>query len=811
MNVHPTDMCRGNTKRTDANAVSFDVFDTFLVRACTDFEGVFERAFQLSPAAAMFPDASVAYVEHRRQAEGRARREAMQRCGSPEVGIADIYSVFPFRLYRLKREMLPQLVAAEFAAELDLCRANPDVLAKYREMRAAGVRTGFISDTYWSVEQLRTLLLRACPDLVWDFLYSSCDSGTNKSNGLFAVYLSEQRVAAHCAVHLGDNFKADIDGARRHGMTALHLPQASAGLTSIFNREVEAARLLCTAGASALDGGVRTLRRLVVPLMPLRSGGFALGTGVVGPVLHAFDAFVADRIAAIDGGSGDARVAFLARDGFLSHRIWSETRPIQASYLEINRRVAMIASADTLEPLIELISKLPEINADAFKAIAKCLPAPLAAFFARCPQGIATGRDLAVALPELLVTSDIAAIAAELRAELMQYLRLQIPGLDDGRDLVLVDLGYSGSIQKALRRIFDIEGIKVRLHGLYLMTLDDGFADCDDNDSYEGLISDLVVTPRAKRLLLRNIVVLEQICCSNAGSVRGYRDGRVQHEAHLLPDDQLALVREIQDGAAAYAKAVNELAPIIGMSPHADFDRAANTAAAILSRLLLLPTDNDLQLIGAFKHDVNLGTTHVTPLIDTRSMDAVQITRSLPDACVARYPAMWLAGSFAAMSPAQGFLYLLSGCNSLPGDLFGDVGCGELGVTLIDRRGKTSAVTVATYRNAFGEIRIRIPVSRGMAIRAMVLPVARLAVEAIVSGPFLQSATTVSEALGDDRIVLLEPSCVRLTAMTRSGRHYRSEGDAGALTIDLPESQAAVSVLSIGIAPIDGARILATD
>jgi FMN phosphatase YigB (HAD superfamily) len=808
MNVHTTDIHRGNAKHTDANAVSFDIFDTFLVRACTNSEGVFERAFQLSPAARLFPDASVAYVEHRRQAEGRARREAMQRRGSPEIGIAEIYRIFPFRLFGLRREMLPQLVAAEFAAECDLCRANPDVLAKYREMRAAGVRTGFISDTYWSVEQLRTLLLRACPDLVWDFLYSSGDSGTNKSDGLFAVYLAEQRVAAHGAVHLGDNLKADIDGARRHGITALHLPQASARLASIFNREVEVARLLCATGASALDGGSRTLRRLVAARLPPRSDAFELGASVVGPVIHAFDAFVADRVAAI---GGQARVAFLARDGFLSHRIWCDTRATPATYLEINRRVAMIAAADTLAPLVELVDKLPEIDAVTFEAITKCLPAPLAAFFAACPDGVAIGHDLAVALPDLLVAGDIARIAAELRAELMQYLRLQIPGLDDGPDLVLVDLGYSGSIQKALRRVFDIEGVKVRLHGLYLITVDDGFVECDDDDSYEGLISDLVVTPHAKRLLLRNIAVFEQMCCSSAGSARGYRDGTVQHEANRLPDDQLAFAREVQDGAAAYVSAAGELAPIVGLAPHADFRRVADTAATILSRLLLLPTDNDLQLIGTLQHDVNLGTSHVTPLLDTRLMDAVPVTRSLPDTCVARYPAMWLAGSFAAMSPAQGFLYLLFGCKSLPGDLFGDIKCGELDVTLIDRRGQSSAVSVATYRNAFGEMRIRVPVSRSMAVRSIVLPVGRLAVEAIVSGPYLQSGATVARAIGDDRIVPLAPSCVRHAAMTRSGRYYCSEGDAGTLTVDLPEPISAVSVLSLGLAPIDGARILAAD
>ncbi|CAN5262091.1 hypothetical protein BH11PSE4_BH11PSE4_24790 [soil metagenome] len=811
MNVHTVETQRDTQTRLDTNAVSFDIFDTFLVRACTKPEGVFERAFQLSSAFALFPDASVAYVEHRRQAEARARKEALQLRGSTEVGIAEIYQFFPFRLFRLLRAELPQLAAAEFAAELDLCRANPDVLSKYRELRATGVRTGFISDTYWSAAQIGELLLRACPGLVWDFLYASGDSGTNKSDGLFPLYLAEQRIASHRAVHLGDNVMADIEGARRYGIAALHLPQASAVLTSIFNREAQVAKLLCRAGDSALDGGARTLRRLVASRTPAQSGAFDLGATVLGPVMHAFDAFVADRVAAIDGSAGKTCVAFLGRDGLLSHRIWTATRAAPAVYLEINRRVGTMASANTLAPLIELIDKLPAIDAGTFAAIAKCLPPDVASLLARCPDGIAAGRKLAAALPDLLDQHEIAALAAELRSELMRYLRTLLPDLDMCTDLVLVDLGYSGSIQKSLRRIFDIEGVTARIHGLYLLTLDDGFVECGDDDSFEGLISDIVVTPHVKRMLLRNIALLEQLCCASTGSVLGYRDGVVLHEVHLQSDEQMAFARDAQDGAVAYAAAAAAMAPRLGITPHADLDRAAGTAAATLGRLLLLPTDGELQLLGSLRHDVNLGTTNLAPLLDDSLLAAYQVTQSLPDACIARDPPMWLAGSFAAISPAQSYLYLLFGCNALPGDLFGDVKCGDIEIVLVNAAGIASTVRTGCYRTGFGEMRIRIPLSRGMAIREVTVPVARLARKAIVSGPFLQSGDSVKRALRDSNIMLVELPQLRHSGMTWSGRAYSADADNGALIIDLPASAAAVTMLSIGLTPFGGRRVLAPD
>jgi hypothetical protein len=85
----------GATRRTQGvSAVSFDVFDTFLLRACTTPDGVFERAYELSGISDMHPNASEHFVQHRIQAEARARKIAKRRSGSAEVRIADIYACF---------------------------------------------------------------------------------------------------------------------------------------------------------------------------------------------------------------------------------------------------------------------------------------------------------------------------------------------------------------------------------------------------------------------------------------------------------------------------------------------------------------------------------------------------------------------------------------------------------------------------------------------------------------------------------------------------------------------------------------------
>src|SRR5262249_39689895 len=152
-----------------------------LIRACTTPDGVFERAYELSDVSRLRPNVSDSFVQHRIQAEARARKRARERRGSSEVHIAEIYSIFPFKLFGLDSNSHADLVDAEYRAERALCHANPEMLRQYSEMKRAGHRVGFISDTYWNTEQLGELLRHCSPGLQWDFLYASCDHRASKS------------------------------------------------------------------------------------------------------------------------------------------------------------------------------------------------------------------------------------------------------------------------------------------------------------------------------------------------------------------------------------------------------------------------------------------------------------------------------------------------------------------------------------------------------------------------------------------------------------------------------------------------------
>jgi len=792
-----------------SSACSFDVFDTFLVRACTTPDGVFERAFELSKVFKTLPNVSESFVQHRIQAEARARKAAKERRASTEVHIDEIYSYFPFKLFGLDRNSLNDLVEAEFRAELELCRTNPEMLRQHSDMRRAGHRVGFISDTYWNSQRLSQLLLSCCPGLSWDFLYASCDHGSSKSEALFARYLSEQAIDPARSFHVGDNESADVRGARRHGIRPRYYPQASAELASRLQRETALFELLCPGQPSRLDHGSRTLRRLAAAQGAEKSPSFRLGMTVLGPAMTAFDAFVEARVARVANSGGRVAIGFLGRDGFLSHQIWRETHGDTAAYLEINRRVSLIGSADTLEPLCKLLAKVPRIDATTFADIIKVMPHKVAAFFAKHPDGIATGADLTDALPDLMQAHEIAGLAAGMRARLLGYLRHAIADLDTCSDLVLVDLGYSGNVQKALRRIFDLEGIAIRLHGAYLITRDDAFDDLADGDTAEGLISDLVVTPHAKRVLTRNVSLLEQMCCSAQGSVRDYTGSQALREPDLRSAGQIALTAEIQSGALAFATAARDLASRHALQPYAAPDVAARWCAATLGRLLLLPDDDELLLLGGLRHDLNLGTRTLVSMLDGGLVKNLVIARGFPAACAAPEPPMWLAGSLAALSPSYAHLYLLYGTNRLPPGVYGETPCAQLKVGLFDAGGGATMETVTVFLTGLNDLRLRIPMSRGMAITTIALPLAGIAREGILHGVVVQTGETLSDAAKCDLATAIAEEKLVFAGLDRSGSHYRAQSDDGCLLISVDPLDDEIAIYTVALTSLSHDRILA--
>lgn len=763
-----------------ADLVSFDVFDTLLSRRCTGPEGVYERAFALA-GAPVRREMAEAFVQHRQMAEAEARRVTQ------EPGIETIYDHFPVAAFGLNAEDRPRLAAAELAAEHELCVADGSVLETAMQARAAGARIGFVSDTCWNGGRLAALLRHAAPGLEWDFLYSSCDHGLGKRDGLLSLMLAEQGGSPDRTVHLGDNPIADVQAARQAGLQAVHLPQCTPALAAIFQRENALFPLFCgwTGASARLDGGARTARRAIARAA---SGDVAhdYGLTVLGPVLAAFDRFAAKRVERLRAMGRKVAVAFLGRDGLAPLEVWRASRDASAAYVEINRRLAVMISARDTAPVAAFFAKIPRVDHSIATGFLGMDTPRLAAFF---QDGAVSGTAFATALPNLLDSGELATVSRRLGDGVLAHLRAVINGFDDMDDLVLVDLGYGGTVQKGLRALFAARGLPHRLHGLYLITQDELLCGLPEHDSARGLISDAVLLPLTKRALLSNAAVLEQMCAAATGSVRDHADdGAARYESDARSEDQHRRCTSIRQGAAAHAAA-------LGTAPVA----SPAWAAVILARALLLPTDEERALLGGMQRDVNLGSQVLVPLAAPDAAAALMDAKALPSAFAPQEIPAWMAAGVAERSPLHAYLYAAAAACGLPADVVGEVPDGKAEAVLIG--GDARPLTVTRLRTSGGDLRLRLPLRREDHIATVAVSATALPRRGYVRSVTLQAGDTAAQALASSQIDRL--NTIEGLNLHVDRRLYQVTTEDAHLLLHVPPPAGAIGILTLTVTALE--------
>jgi hypothetical protein len=295
---------------------------------------------------------------------------------------------------------------------------------------------------------------------------------------------------------------------------------------------------------------------------------------------------------------------------------------------------------------------------------------------------------------------------------------------------------------------------------------------------------------------------LEQACCSADGSVRDYDGDRVLREINPRPASQIALAAELQAGALAFAESAEDVALDFCLNPYASPDVAARWCTATLARLLLLPDEDELALLGRLKHDVNLGTHALAPMLDVDFVRNQITARGLSAACASAAPPMWLAGSFARLSPSYAYLYTLFGANRLPANVFEESPCGTVQIGLFRANGEAALESVTVHRTGLGELRLRIPLMRSMGIATIALPLPKFAPEGLLHGVTMQSGDDVRDAAESQEVTSIAAERLISAGVQRNGAHYRIENEDACLLIPVALMTQDTAVYSVAITPL---------
>ena len=182
--------------------VSFDVFDTLLIRPFVDAKDIYmyiEQKYQLN-----------GFYNARIEAENKARQSL-----NKEVTIYEIYEYIDNKY--------SNIIDLEVKTELLLIEANPLLLNIYQEAKKQNKKIIVISDMYLDSKTLELMLQKNNINI--DKIYVSCEFNKRKADGeLYKYVISDLNTSPSNIVHIGDNYISDYVMANDNGILGYKVP-----------------------------------------------------------------------------------------------------------------------------------------------------------------------------------------------------------------------------------------------------------------------------------------------------------------------------------------------------------------------------------------------------------------------------------------------------------------------------------------------------------------------------------------------------------------------------------------------------------
>lgn len=591
--------------------LSLDCFDTLLWRSTATPADLFAEL-----------DAGIR-CRVRAEATGRARKQLAEN--NTEVTLHEIHRCLA---PDAEDGEIARSVAAELAAEARNCFAFAPTVALIRSAHERGIPVIVVSDTYLDEAQLRGLIAAAAgPELLAMIarVYCSSHYGVSKTGGLFHHVLNDLKVPADSVLHVGDNYQADMVAASDAGLRAIHLIQFERELDQ--QMRLEASCALVFDPKLRVDRAIQQMHRATLALhwSELPDPAQRVGFGTLGPILHGFAHWILAQAEEL-AQSRNVNLLFLLRDGHMPLQAFRQlpgSERIPHAAVELSRFASYAASFDDEASVIAYLADLGSNRRfDALanqllfepsevrelKASADAAPDPMAAFVALVRQP--------ANLRKIIERSQA------YRLRLFDYLR-HTGKVHAGQTLVLVDLGYAGTVQDRLAPLLR-KALSVEVLGRYLLLRDVpgwrrdklGFLGPDSYDS------------RSLDALADYVAIVEQLCTLEQASVVDYDEWGAPVRKHA--ERSAGQNRTRSSAQAAGLRYIQCYPGSFYREPATERVDALRTSACLsLSRLLYLPSSEEARMFDGFEHDVNMGVEDTVRLFDPRKAREGMIAHGL--------------------------------------------------------------------------------------------------------------------------------------------------------------------------------------
>lgn len=438
-------------KRIDnAQIVSFDIFDTLIMRKIFSPEDVFRLLGSRTKELNINTDI------------GAVRAKISAKCDSC-ASIDDIYMAIKEET-DLSDEVIEDIKTIERDIDEQLCVARNDIAKLYEYCIESGKEVYLISDMYYTLQDIKQLLDKCGLSVIDDrHIWISCEKKKDKISGsLWKEYSSVVGENAKC-IHIGDNKTGDIENPTKYGIDSYYV---MSGKDMVMNSSISELASHVNTVSDSICLGLVTAKLFNSPFALCSNKGKlsfdnseVYGYCVYGPLLEKFLIWLYSN----SRKDGIDKLLFFARDGYFlekDYRIVAELLDDGYKqdwcYLPISRRLIYMASMENEEDFKRVV-EFPYVGtfADYMKSRFEItVTDETSEYNDRQINAVGDSKNI---LKWIQPYKEM--IMQEAKAERENYLKYLETDGDMQKEICYgtVDLGYYGTNQYYLQRLTDIK------------------------------------------------------------------------------------------------------------------------------------------------------------------------------------------------------------------------------------------------------------------------------------------------------------------------------------------------------------------
>lgn len=559
----------------EADIVSFDIFDTLLMRKIVNPDDLFDIIeLKINKSLGI----NIPYKKYRKKAEKNLRKSNSK----PDYTIFEIYEEFQ-AITSLPNEVINQIMDMEVNTEKAFLVPREEMKEVYYEIINHQKKDVLIiSDMYFTKSILETLLKCNGIEAYKEILVSS-EMGYRKDNGTMWDYMVEQYPNKEM-LHIGDNEVSDAQLPGDRGIKVNHILSAKdlfllSNVGRVFN-----VNSLTPVDSVAM--GILLNKYLNSPYILNKTkfqwkinNPYDLGYAIIGPVVCDYLVWLVKNVKK----TANKHILMLAREGYLLKNIFDVMKEhcegmedISAHYVYTSRRAILVASIKNEDDIKEALNVFYE---GKFSKLMKN----------RFGIDNIQGGDEEVVLPSDAVRIYervkvyLKEILSKAQFERNNYLKYISEIIKTGEGASVADLGYSGSIQYYLSKLLERP-----LDGYYFATDNKRLPLKIAGSKMSGrYIENDEIAPASTSYIHRYSLILEAVLTSMDNQLC-YIDENIKPVFLQVEKNSIDknIIKEIHTGAAEYAK---ELFGLIG-----DVILYANNDKAVYEELIRMAVEENL-------------------------------------------------------------------------------------------------------------------------------------------------------------------------------------------------------------------------